>query len=120
MIELPTASLGTKNRLSQLDEESSSVRGGRNGDFHDKVEAIFIASEPNTVRELLNVRCGLDIAMSRVNHPRAVSWRGDSWAHATEAAHPLTPAVESAPILKTDHEVRAYSTVRADTNRARG
>ena len=34
-----------------------------------KVEAIFIASELDTVRELLSVRCGLDIAMSRVHQP---------------------------------------------------
>jgi nitrogen regulatory protein PII len=34
-----------------------------------KVEAIFIASKLDTVRELLSVRCGLDIAMSRVNQP---------------------------------------------------
>jgi nitrogen regulatory protein PII len=34
-----------------------------------KVEAIFIASKLDTVRELLRGRCGLEIAMSRVNQP---------------------------------------------------
>jgi hypothetical protein len=34
-----------------------------------KVEAIFIASKLDTVRELLSGRCGLEIAMSRVNQP---------------------------------------------------
>jgi hypothetical protein len=34
-----------------------------------KVEAIFIASELDTVKELLSVRCGVDIAMSRLNQP---------------------------------------------------
>jgi hypothetical protein len=32
-----------------------------------KVEAIFIASELKTVRELLSEHCGLDVATSRVN-----------------------------------------------------
>ena len=34
-----------------------------------RVEAIFIASKLDTVRELLSGRCGLEIAMSRVNQP---------------------------------------------------
>ena len=34
-----------------------------------KVEAIFITSRLDTVRELLSQRCGLDIAMSRANEP---------------------------------------------------
>jgi nitrogen regulatory protein PII len=35
-----------------------------------KVEAIFIASKLDTVSELLSERCGLDIAMSRVDQPQ--------------------------------------------------
>jgi nitrogen regulatory protein PII len=52
-----------------FDEESSSVRGGRTVMLMKKVEAIFIAAKLDTVRELLSGRCGLDIAMSRVNQP---------------------------------------------------
>src|SRR5258708_25600895 len=52
-----------------LDEESSSVRGGRTVISMKKVEAIFITSRLDTVRELLSERCGLDIAMSRANDP---------------------------------------------------
>jgi hypothetical protein len=52
-----------------LDEESSSVRGGRTVISMKKVEAIFITSKLDTVRELLSQRCGLDIAMSRASEP---------------------------------------------------
>jgi nitrogen regulatory protein PII len=52
-----------------LDEESSSVRGGRTVISMKKVEAIFITSRLDTVRELLSERCGLDIAMSRASEP---------------------------------------------------
>jgi hypothetical protein len=52
-----------------LDEESSSVRGGRTVISMKKVEAMFITSRLDTVRELLSQRCGLDIAMSRANEP---------------------------------------------------
>jgi nitrogen regulatory protein PII len=34
-----------------------------------KVEATFISSKLDTVRELLSGRCGLDLAMSRANQP---------------------------------------------------
>jgi nitrogen regulatory protein PII len=34
-----------------------------------KVEAIFISSKLDTVRELLSGRCGLQLAMSRPNQP---------------------------------------------------
>jgi hypothetical protein len=52
-----------------LDEESSSVRGGRTVISMKKVEATFITSRLDTARELLSERCGLDIAMSRANEP---------------------------------------------------
>lgn len=62
------ASLCTKPN-QPLGEEWSPVRGGRTVISMKKVEAIFITSRLDTVRELLSQRCGLDIAMSRANEP---------------------------------------------------
>jgi nitrogen regulatory protein PII len=61
MREVARASVCTKNR--------DSDRGGRTVIPMKKVEAIFISSKLDTVRELLSGRCGLDLATSRVNQP---------------------------------------------------